>query len=134
MAGRRPARRAALALLYRWDVMDEPPESLQAADEEDPFARELAESVVARADELDARIDAASHTWTADRLGAIERNVLRMGIYELQSASVPREVAISEAVKLAKRYATPEAARLVNGILDRIARDEDAARSATGDG
>ena len=126
MAGRRPARRAALALLYRWDVMEDLPEELKIEDE-DPFARQLAEGVVARVEHLDARINAAAHAWTADRLGAVERNVLRMGIYELEERSVPREVVISEAVKLAKRYATPEAGKFVNGVLDRIAREQEAA-------
>ena len=122
MAGRRPARRAALALLYKWDVLADPPELL-AEEDVDDFARDLAAAVVGRVEELDARIDASAHDWTAARLGVIERNVLRIGIHELETGSVPREVAISEAVKLAKRYATPEAGRFVNGVLDRVARE-----------
>ena len=70
-----------------------------------------------------AKITAASEGWPADRLGALERNVLRIGIYELEAESVPPEVAINEAVELAKRYASDEAGRLVNGILGRIARE-----------
>jgi N utilization substance protein B len=89
----------------------------------DPFARELAEAVAARVEELDAKLTAASEGWPADRLGAIERNVLRIGIYELEAESVPMEVAINEAVALAKRYASDEAGGLVNGILGRIARE-----------
>ena len=56
-------------------------------------------------------------------LGAVERNVLRMAVYELEQGDVPAEVAISEAVGLAKRYATDKAGRLVNGILARIQRE-----------
>ena len=122
MPGRRAARRTALFLLYQWDVTGQPLTSLFEG-EVDAFARELAEAVTAHAAKLDATITAAAEGWTADRLGAIERNVLRMGAHELESGSVPPEVAINEAVELAKRYATEDAARLVNGILGRIARE-----------
>ena len=60
---------------------------------------------------------------SADRLGTLERNILRIGVYELEENAVPLDVAINEAVVLAKRYASEDAARLVNGILGRIARD-----------
>jgi transcription antitermination protein NusB len=122
MAGRRAGRRTALFLLYQWDVTGQPLTSLYEG-EVDEFARELAEAVSARAPELDAAITAAAEGWTADRLGAVERNVLRIGTYELEAESVPPEVAINEAVELAKRYATEDAGRLVNGILGRIARE-----------
>ena len=120
--GRRAARRTALFLLYQWDLTGQPIASLYEG-EVDEFARETAEAVVERADELDAEITAASEGWTADRLGAVERNVLRIGIHELESGAVPPEIAISEAVALAKRYATEDAGRLVNGILGHIARE-----------
>ena len=122
MAGRRAGRRTALFLLYQWDVTGQPLTTLYEG-EVDAFARELAEAVAARAPELDAAITAAAEDWTADRLGAIERNVLRIGVLELDSGSVPPEVAINEAIELAKRYASEDAARLVNGILGRIARE-----------
>jgi transcription antitermination protein NusB len=122
MAGRRAARRTALTMLYRWDVAGEPL-APQEGEEVDPFSIETAEAVAARAEELDRRIDEAAIGWTADRMGAVERNVLRMGIYELETGSVPPEVAISEAVKLARRYASNEAGKFVNGILDRVARE-----------
>jgi N utilization substance protein B len=120
--GRHAARRTALFLLYQWDVTKQPLASLYEG-EVDEFARDLAEAVAAGADELDRRITEASDDWTADRLGAIERNVLRIGVHELDTGAVPPEVAISEAVTLAKRYATEDAGRLVNGILGRIARE-----------
>lgn len=122
MAGRRAARRAALSMLYRWDVAGEPL-GPQADEEVDPFSIETAEAVAARAEELDRRISAAAIDWTADRMGAVERNILRMAVYELETGSVPAEVAISEAVKLARRYASNEAGKFVNGILDRIAKE-----------
>jgi N utilization substance protein B len=122
--GRRAARRAALFLLYQWDLTGKPLDDEQGGEAVDPFARELAEGVVARSEELDRRIDAVSEGWPANRLGVLERNILRIGISELEGATVPPEVAIAEAVGLAKRYASPEAARLVNGILGRVAEEE----------
>ena len=122
MSGRRAARRTALFLLYQWDVTGQPLASLYEG-EVDPFARETAEAVVAEAPELDRRITDAAEGWTAERLGAIERNILRIAVHELDGDDIPDEVAIDEAVTLAKRYATDDAARLVNGILGRIVRE-----------
>jgi transcription antitermination protein NusB len=119
---RRGARRAALFMLFQWDVTGKPLGSTYEG-EVDDFARETAEGVVEHAADLDRRIDEATQDWPADRLGALERNVLRIGIYELEKGDVPREVAIDEAVRLAKRYASDEAGKLVNGILGRIARE-----------
>jgi N utilization substance protein B len=123
MAGRHAARRTALFLLYQWDVTGQPLASLYEG-EIDPFARDLAEAVAAQAEELDKKVSDASEGWPADRLGALERNVLRIGVHELDEGDVPVEVAIDEAVSLAKRYASDEAGRLVNGILGRIAREK----------
>jgi N utilization substance protein B len=122
MSGRHSARRTALFVLYQWDVTGQPLASLYEG-EVDPFARETADAVVANAGDYDRRITEAAEGWTADRLGAIERNVLRIALYELDGDDVPDEVAIDEAVTLAKRYATDDAARLVNGILGRIVRE-----------
>ena len=122
MSGRRAARRTALFLLYQWDVTGQPLTSLYEG-EVDPFARETAEAVAAHAEDFDKRITEAAEGWTADRLGVVERNILRIALHELDGAEVPDEVAIDEAVTLAKRYATDDAARLVNGILGRIVRE-----------
>jgi transcription antitermination protein NusB len=119
---RRQARRQALFLLYQWDVTGQPLASLFEG-EVDPWARELAEAIAAVAEGLDRRITGAAEGWTADRLGAVERNVLRIAVFELDRGEVPAEVAIDEAVSLAKRYATEDAGRLVNGILARIQRE-----------
>ena len=122
MSGRRAARRTAFFVLYQWDVTGQPLGSLYEG-EVDPYAQELAEGVAARAADLDASITAAATDWPADRLGVVERNVLRIAVHELDLGLVPAEVAIDEAIRLAKRYATEEAAKLVNGILGRIVRD-----------
>ena len=119
---RRQARRQALFLLYQWDLTGLPLESLFEGSP-DEFASSLARAVADEASALDDRITAASTEWPADRLGTLERSVLRIGVYELEEGTVPAEVAINEAVVLAKRYATEDAARLVNGILGAIKRD-----------
>jgi N utilization substance protein B len=120
--GRRAARRTALVLLYQWDVTGQELASLFEG-EIDPYARTVAEGVIENHEELDRRITEASDEWTADRLGALERNILRMAIRELDEAETPVEVAINEAVALAKRYSSEDAGKLVNGILGRIEKE-----------
>ena len=120
--GRRAARRTAFFLLYQWDVTGQPLGSLYEG-EVDGYSREVAEGVAAHAAELDAVMSAAATDWPAERLGAVERNVLRIALYELDEGLVPAEVAIDEAIRLAKRYATEDAAKLINGILGRIVRE-----------
>ena len=122
MAGRRAARRTALVLLYQWDVTGQELASLFEG-EIDEFSRELAEEVVERHEELDRRISEVSEEWPADRLGAVERNILRLALLELDRGEVPLEVVIDEAVSLAKRYSSEDAGRLVNGILGRIVQE-----------
>ncbi len=119
---RRADRRTTLVLLYQWDVTGQELASLFEGDVPQ-FSQALAEAVVERHEELDARITAAADDWTADRLGALERNILRMAILELDRGEIPVEVAIDEAVSLAKRYSSEDAGRLVNGILGRIVKD-----------
>jgi N utilization substance protein B len=124
--GRRAGRRTALFLLYQWDLTGQPLASLYEG-EPDECATELAGAVAARAEDLDRRVTESSDEWAAERMGTLERNILRIGVYELEARTVPTEVAINEAVVLAKRYASDDAARLVNGILGKIAREEAAA-------
>ena len=119
---RRKAREQALVVLYQWDVTGRPLGELYDGGVDD-WARGLAEEVAAGADELDARITESATDWTADRLGAVERNVLRVALVELDRGDAPVEVVLDEAVTLAKRYASEDAGRLVNGILGRIVRE-----------
>ena len=122
---RREARRAAVFMLFQWDVTGRPLGSLYEG-EVDEYTRQLADAVTEHAAGLDARITSASDDWTADRLGAVERNVLRVALEELDQGQVPVEVVLDEAVTLAKRYASEDAARLVNGILGKLVREEQA--------
>ena len=118
---RKAGRRTALFLLYQWDLTGQPL-GTNYEGEIDEFARDLAEAVVERAPELDARISSVSGDWPAKQLGTLELNILRIGVYELEQGTVPVEVAIDEAVSLAKRYASEDAGRLVNGVLGTLAR------------
>ena len=120
--GRRKARRTAVFLLYQWDVTGQPLASLYDG-EVDPYADEMAETVISRAGELDRRISEAAEGWPAERLGSVERNILRVALVELEGDDVPDEVAINEAVELAKRYSTDDSGRFVNGMLGRIAEE-----------
>jgi transcription antitermination protein NusB len=121
---RRAARRSALTLLYQWDVTERALGELYEG-EVDEYAQTVTQAIVRDAAELDRRItEAASESgWTADRLGAVERNILRIAVHELDAGEIPARVVIDEAVTLAKQYSTREAGRLVNGILDRIYKE-----------
>ena len=119
---RKSGRRDALFVLYQWDVTGKPLASLHEG-ELDPYAQELVDGVAAEVESLDARIDDASSEWSVDRLGALERNALRIALLELDRGEVPLEAAIDEAVSLAKRYSSEDAGRLVNGILGRVVRE-----------
>lgn len=119
---RRQARRQALFLLYQWDLSGQEIGS-QFGGEIDPWARGVAETVSARAADLDVAITGAAQGWTAERLGTVERSALRVAVHELETGDVPAEVAINEAVAFTKRYASEDGARLVNGILGRIQRE-----------
>jgi N utilization substance protein B len=124
MISRREARKSALTLLYQWDVTERPPGELFEG-EIDPYAQSVTDAVVRDAASLDARITTAAEEsgWTADRLGAVERTILRIAIHELDAGEIPPRAVIDEAVTLAKQYSTREAGRLVNGILDRIYKE-----------
>ncbi len=81
------------------------------------YGRSLVESVLLELDSLDAELDDLLTEWSISRLGAVERSILRIALVELRGQEVPLEVVIDEAVELARRYASAEAAKLVNGVL-----------------
>jgi N utilization substance protein B len=85
-------------------------------------AEELARSVLAERDDLDRHAAEAADNWRLDRIAAVERNILRLGIHELLKGEVPPKVAIDEAVQLAHWFGGAKAPSFVNGVLDRIAR------------
>jgi N utilization substance protein B len=116
-------RRDAAFALYQRDVTGRPLEELLA--DARPFTRELAEGVDANLASLDAEIAARSRGWALDRIAALERNILRVALYELRHrAETPGEVAIDEAVTTAREYCGAEAPAFVNGILGAAIREE----------
>ena len=127
--GRRAARRHAVILLYQHDVTGLPLDQLEENAERegekvDDFTRALTEGASVDAEHLDAVINGASDEWTADRMAPLERNILRVAVHELLDwPETPEAVVIAEAVATAKRFCGPDAHRLVNGILGRVARE-----------
>ena len=129
MTTRHQAREAALGALFELDLgkgrIEEALEPVRAQDwPRDDWA--LIECLVrgtrGHADEIDALIRGVAEHWTLERMATVDRNVLRMAIFELQHTDTPVGVVINEAVELAKQYSTEESGRFVNGMLGRIVR------------
>jgi N utilization substance protein B len=115
-------RRDAVFLCYQRDVTGRPLDELVA--DSRPFTRELAEAVEARREELDAAIAAHARGWALERIAPLELNVMRVALYEIEhSDDVPTEVAIDEAVEIAKEYCGADAPGFVNGVLGAIVRE-----------
>ena len=124
---RHQAREAVLRCLYRREFFDLPPEELLAEEDlkgEVAFAEALLRGVIERQPEIDSLIDRRALGWGLDRLSLVDRNILRIGLYELLYGDTPPEVAIDEAVELAKTYGTEKAPAFINGILDRVWKEE----------
>ncbi len=112
------AREQALGMLYAADVGG-------AADPIEPTGRagRLAAGVQAHLDEIDAIINEHATGWRITRMPAVDRTILRIGVYELRYTDTPVGVIVSEAVELAKRYSTANSGRFVNGVLAGAAGD-----------
>jgi N utilization substance protein B len=132
MATRRRAREVVLQMLFQLEASGASPQRVvdtyRTAFGEGPlpddFSIQLFTAISASLQELDQLITSASENWRIERMSRVDRNILRMGVYELMlSEDTPPVVAINEAVELAKRFGTEDSASFVNGILDRIGRD-----------
>jgi N utilization substance protein B len=145
MGTRRKGRELALQILYQLDVQDRlsdeqalalfwqnfartaeegAPASEELDGEDREFANQLVRGVRQHLDELDAAISRASRNWRLERMARVDRNLLRLAVFELKHAKdVPPKVAINEAIEIAKRYGTAESPAFVNGILDRCLED-----------
>ena len=114
-------RRAAVFALYQDEVTGRP--AADSIEGRAPFARELVAGVEMNRDELDAEIGALAKGWQLDRIAALEKSILRVALFELRHREdIPDEVAIDEAVTLAKRYCGADAPGFVKGILGTAAR------------
>jgi N utilization substance protein B len=127
------SRVLALRLLYAWDLSGAPapaPDAwarvvrlVGAAPAVEDRALGLAERAAARCGELDALIARAAERWRLERLGAVERNLLRLAALELLEDATPPRVVLDEAIRLAHWFGGARAPAFVNGVLDRMARD-----------
>ncbi|PYV00379.1 MAG: transcription antitermination factor NusB [Acidobacteria bacterium] len=132
MGVRRIARECALQMLYQLDVgkqaqaeilatfwlMNDHPEKVRE------FANELFTGAVSRLSHIDGIIQQHAKNWRLGRMAAVDRNILRLAVYELLSDShPPATVVINEALEIAKKFSTHESAQFVNGVLDSIKSD-----------
>ncbi len=135
MKARRKAREIALTFLYQWDMRGEEvlPEmdEILVRDRRTPevaeYVKLLVRGVVAESREIDSRISGAAEHWSLHRMAIVDRNILRMAVWEMgwHGDEVPAKVAINEAIEMAKRFSTEQSGAFVNGVLDRVRRNQD---------
>jgi N utilization substance protein B len=134
MGARRTGRERALQALYQMEMSAlRPEEALEAAWNAEPepgqpdaeahrFALELVQGVVEHREQIDGLIETHSHNWRLDRMARIDRNVLRLAVFELKwREDIPKKVTLNEAVELGKAFGSEASSAFVNGLLDRIA-------------
>ena len=136
MGSRRKARECALQMLFAADIADTVPDEvvrtywaeLDDSETEEvarEFATRLAAGTLANLEALDERIRSRAEHWRIPRMAIVDRNILRLAVYEFLYEPTPRTVAINEALEIARRFSTYEATQFINGILDAIKRDLD---------
>ena len=135
MPSRHRSRQRALQILFQCDVRQQPVEdsiaafydSLGAEESQwqlrrDPFMESLVKGTVEKTTEIDRRITEHSAHWRMDRMPVVDRNVLRLAIYEMMDSSTPPAVVIDEALELARRFSGEESVAFINGVLDAVRR------------
>jgi len=136
MGSRRKARECALQMLFAADVSGTRGDQLartfwsELADGEfepgaQEFATRLALGTLAHLEEVDERIKSRAEHWRISRMALVDRNLLRLAVYEFLHEPTPRTVTINEALEIARRFSTYEATQFINGILDAVKRDLD---------
>jgi N utilization substance protein B len=129
MGARRKARELALQMLFQYDMSGNPPEQIVETFEElqksKPNTREFAIKIfrgtVDHSGEIDTMIQDQAENWRLSRMAAVDRNIIRMSIYEfLHESGTPKLVIIDEAIEIAKKYGTQKSSQFINGILDGI--------------
>jgi N utilization substance protein B len=132
MRKRSRSRECALQVLYQLDITnDDPSESIKnywaengESDEVKTFAESLVTGTLDKKTEIDKLINKYAENWSLLRMAVVDRNIMRMSIYELlYSPDIPPKVCINEAVELAKKFGDAESGKFVNGILDRIHKE-----------
>jgi len=136
MGSRRKARECALQMLFAADVAEMPPDEVvrsywaelgesELDETARAFATRLATGTLSNLERLDERIRSRAEHWRISRMAVVDRNILRLAVYEFLYEPTPRTVAINEALEIARRFSTYEATQFINGILDAIKRDLD---------
>ncbi|HEY4642066.1 MAG TPA: transcription antitermination factor NusB [Thermoanaerobaculia bacterium] len=129
MGARRKARELALQMLFQFDMAANPPETIVATFEDlqksKPNTREFAvkifQGTVDHMSEIDGMIQAQADNWRLSRMAVVDRNIIRMSIYEfLHETDTPKLVIIDEAIEIAKKFGTQKSSQFINGILDGI--------------
>lgn len=133
MAARHRSRRRALQVLFEWDMRGDPVDSAIAhyydtlyseecekKPKPDRFMEELVRGTVAKAAEIDKKIEAKSEHWRLERMAAVDRNILRLAIFELEQNALPAPVIIDEALELARQFSSDESLPFINGVLDAV--------------
>ena len=123
---RRKSREFALQMLFQWDLSRQEPKKIEknfwkearAAQTTREFANELFEGATSQCAPSDTLIQALSENWRLDRLATVDRNILRLAIYEFRFGTAPPKVVIDEALELAKKFSSAEAPAFLNGVLD----------------
>ena len=133
MASRRKSRQRALQILFSWDTRRRPVEdaineyydALYAEErpERDPFVADLVRGTVEHLDQIDARIARNAEHWRMERMPVVDRNILRLAVYEMEHTGTPGPVTIDEALELARKYSNEESVQFVNGVLDAVRRE-----------
>jgi N utilization substance protein B len=148
MVARHRSRQRALQVLYQWDMTKRPvdeairafydtldadkiaEEPMEEADDEGPstpgrdeFMEELAKGASEMAPDIDQRIAEKSAHWKLERMPVVDRNILRLGIYEMSRQDTPAAVVIDEALELARQFSGEESVAFINGVLDAVHKD-----------
>jgi transcription antitermination protein NusB len=126
MSLRQKSREFALQMLFQWEMGKQEPakvedgfwKNVSAQKSTLEFANQLFENAVARVEEIDPIISAHAKNWRIERMPAIDRAILRLAIAELRTTGTPAKVVINEALELAKKFSSEDAAPFINGILD----------------
>ena len=128
VGSRRKGRELAVQMLYQWEISEEPVARVQesfwnlreAADKTRSLAQRLLEGTVEHIGEIDELIMKHAEHWRLSRMAAVDRNILRLAIYEFLYEEVPKRVVINEALEVTKRFSSPDAVPFVNGVLDAV--------------
>ncbi len=140
MPARHRSRKRALQVLFEWDMRGEAADvaiahfydTLYSEENEtkpkpDKFMEELVRGTVSNAGEIDKKIEAKAQNWRLERMPVVDRNILRLAIFELSLNTLPAPVVMDEALELARQFSNDEAISFINGILDAVHRQSQAA-------